>query len=279
MIELKKLTKYYGRARGVTDLDLTIKKGEVFGFIGPNGAGKSTTIRLLLSLIYPTSGSAYINGWDCFQDSRKIKQILGYVPSEVNYYEDMKVNDLLQFSGRFYGRDCTERIIELSDRLGLDRTRKINALSYGNRKKAAIVQALLHDPQVLIFDEPTGGLDPLVQNEFFEILKEEQKKGTTILFSSHVLSEVQKVCDRVAIVKDGKILKTEQIETLRKNKFRQVQIFYNENSNPVSYLYTGEITALLTKLAVEKGIENVSIEEPPLEDIFMHYYSEGSCSL
>jgi len=291
MIEIKKLSKYYGKSRGIIDLDLKVEQGEVFGFIGPNGAGKSTTIRLLLSLIYPTSGTAYINGMDCIHESKKLKHILGYVPSEVNYYDDMKVIDLFHYSSKFYNKDCAARIENISGRLGLDTTKKINDLSYGNKKKVAIVQALLHEPEVLIFDEPTSGLDPLIQNEFFEILKEEKKKGTTILFSSHILSEVQKVCDRVAIIKDGKILNIEQIETLRKNKFRQVEIYYNgnisigeyqtmkiknlsETENTLSFLYTGNIHQLLIKLAEEKGIENISIEEPSLEDIFIHYYSE-----
>lgn len=291
MIETKNLTKYYGKARGITDLSLKIDKGEIFGFIGPNGAGKSTTIRLLLSLIHASSGTATISGMDCFQDGKKIKEILGYVPSEVNYYDDMKVSDLFNYSSKFYKKDCSEQINKLTSRLGLDTTKKISALSYGNKKKVAIIQALLHSPKVLIFDEPTSGLDPLVQNEFFEILREEKSKGTTILFSSHVLSEVQKVCDRIAIIKDGKIMKIEQIDTLRKNKFRQVEIHYKDmtnialykdikiknssvTGNSFSFLYTGEIHELLSKLAEDTKIENISIIEPPLEEIFIHYYSE-----
>jgi ABC-2 type transport system ATP-binding protein len=294
MIEAKKLTKYYGKSRGVIDLDLKIQEGEIFGFIGPNGAGKSTTIRLLLSLIHPSSGNASIANLDCFQDSKKIKTILGYVPSEVNYYDEMKVEELFKYSSRFYKKDCSSRYTSLSKRLGLDISKKINALSYGNKKKVAIVQALLHEPKVLIFDEPTGGLDPLVQNEFFEILKEERAKGTTILFSSHILSEVQKVCDRIAIIKNGEILKIEQVESLRKNKFRQVEIYYKENDshhnfhedmsiknlsekgNIVTFLYTGDIHDLFSKLTEDRNIENISITEPSLEDVFMHYYVEGS---
>lgn len=294
MIETKKLTKYYGKSRGIIALDLKIKEGEIFGFIGPNGAGKSTTIRLLLSLIHPSSGNASIANMDCFQDSKKIKKILGYVPSEVNYYDEMKVVELFKYSSRFYKKECSVRFNTLSKRLGLDINKKINALSYGNKKKVAIVQALLHEPKVLIFDEPTSGLDPLVQNEFFEILKEEKAKGTTILFSSHILSEVQKVCDRVAIIKNGKILKIEQIEFLRNNKFRQVELYYKEknnnykiyenmsiknladNGNSVTFLYTGDIHELFAKLSKDINIENISITEPPLEDVFMHYYIDRS---
>lgn len=292
MIEIRHLTKYYGKSRGIIDLNLSIEKGEIFGFIGPNGAGKSTTIRLLLSLIYPTNGTALINGMDCFRDSKSIKRILGYVPAEVNYYGDMKVIDLLLYSSRFYGEPQVEKIASLSKRLGLDTSKKINALSYGNKKKVAIVQALLHEPEVLIFDEPTSGLDPLVQNTFFEILKEEKNKGTTIMFSSHVLSEVQKICDRIAIIKEGKLLKIEQVDLLKKNRFRQVQVYYRNSvkhnsyedlqlknltitDNTISFIYTGEIQTLLDRLSKDKEIDNVSVEEPALEDIFIHYYSDG----
>lgn len=292
MIELKNLTKYYGKVRGVTDINLHIKGGEIFGFIGPNGAGKSTTIRLLLSLIRPTSGKAMINGMDCRIDSKKIKKILGYVPSEVNYYDDMKVIDLFRYSTRFYNKNCDERAEMLSKRLTLDMNKKIDSLSFGNKKKVAIIQAILHEPKILILDEPTSGLDPLVQNTFFDILEEERKKGVTILFSSHILSEVQRLCDRIAIIKDGKIIKIEAIESLRKNKYRQVELdFINEASvsdislagvsnltrtgKTVRFLYGGEIKLLLETL-VSNEIENVSIEEPSLEEIFMHYYMEGS---
>ena len=230
---------------------------------------------------------------DCFKDSKNIKKILGYVPSEVNYYDDMKVIDLFDYSSRFYKKDCSDRSLELSKRLGLDITKKINALSYGNKKKVAIIQALLHSPKVLIFDEPTSGLDPLIQNEFFEILKEEKKRGTTILFSSHVLNEVQKVCDRVAIIKEGKILTIEQIESLRKNQFRQVEISFKktnthtsyenmavkilcENENTISFLHAGNIHDLLSALEKDNNLENVSITEPSLEDVFLHYYVERS---
>lgn len=293
MIETKKLNKYYGESRGIIDIDLKIKKGEIFGFIGPNGAGKSTTIRLLLALIHPTSGTATINDMDCFNESKQIKQILGYVPSEVNYYNGLKVMDLFNYSSRFYRKNCSVRISKLSERLGLDLTKKINALSYGNKKKVAIIQALIHEPKVLIFDEPTSGLDPLIQSNFFEILEEEKALGTTILFSSHVLSEVQKVCDRIAIIKEGRILKIEQIESLRQNQFRNIEISFKENTerslyqelqiknvsetgNTLSLLYTGDIHELLSILAKDRNIENISIEEPSLEEIFMHYYSERS---
>ena len=211
-IQTRKLTKYYGRARGIIDVDLDIREGEIFGFIGPNGAGKSTTIRTLLNFIFPTSGTASIFGMDCFRDSSRIKKENGYLPSEVNYYDDMNVSDLLDYSASFYGKDCSGRIKELAGIFEVEVNRKIEDLSTGNRKKVAIVQALLHEPRLLILDEPTGGLDPLMQNRFFDVLKDENSKGVTIFFSSHILSEVQKMCDRVAIIREGRILRVERIQ-------------------------------------------------------------------
>jgi len=292
MINIQQLTKYYGKSRGIIDVDLQVDNGEIFGFIGPNGAGKSTTIRILLALLHPSSGKATINGLDCLKDSFQIKRIIGYVPSEVNFYDDMKVNELFQYSARFYGKDCSHRANELADRLSLDTNKKISSLSFGNKKKVSIIQALIHEPELLIFDEPTSGLDPLMQNTFFEILIEEKKKGTTVFFSSHILSEVQRLCDRIAIIKDGRIIKTETIESLRKNKFRQVQLDFVSNTpipeislngisnytqmgKSIRFLYGGYIKPLL-KFLSENDIENVSIEEPQLEEVFMHYYMEGS---
>lgn len=292
MIETKELTKFYGKVKGISELNLTVHTGEIFGFIGPNGAGKSTIIRLMLSLIFPTSGSVWIDGKDCYKDSRAIKEILGYVPSEVHYYEDMKVYELFDYSSKFYKKDCSVKYRQLAQRLGLNLDKKINALSYGNKKKVAIIQALLHEPKVLIFDEPTSGLDPLVQNEFFDILLDEKAKGTTILFSSHVLSEVQKICDRVGFIKDGELLLIEEVHSLRQNNFRQIELQYGEKSTPpsflelsgtsnflikeknISFLYTGKIQPLLRILSTNMNLENITITEPSLEEIFIHYYEE-----
>jgi len=292
IIEIRNLTKYYGKSRGVVDVSLDIIEGEIFGFIGPNGAGKSTTIRTLLAFIYPTSGSASIFGMDCISEHARIKRDIGYLPAEVNYYDDMKVKDLLHYSSKFYNKDCSRRINELAEIFELDLGRKIDQLSFGNKKKVSVIQALIHEPKLLILDEPTGGLDPLMQNNFFEVLREENKKGTTIFFSSHILSEVQKVCDRVAIIKEGRILKVEDIEKLRSTKYKKVKLeFKNEDSivdinlpgivdsnvknRHMEFLYSGQIDEMIKKLA-EKEIENMWIEEPSLEEIFMHYYGSGS---
>ncbi|MFA6983455.1 MAG: ABC transporter ATP-binding protein, partial [Sedimentibacter sp.] len=194
VIEIQNLTKQYGKHRGIDNVSFSVKEGEIFGFIGPNGAGKSTTIRTLLALIHPTSGSATIFGKDCIKEAPVIAQDIGYLPSETFFYENMKVRDLLSYAATLYKKDCSKRIEELTFRLNLDVTRKIRDLSFGNKKKVGIVAGLLHSPKLLMLDEPTSGLDPLMQQTFFDILREENQKGVTILFSSHILSEVQKMC-------------------------------------------------------------------------------------
>lgn len=289
-IEINKLTKTYGNSRGITDISFTIEEGEIFGFIGPNGAGKSTTIRTLLSLIYPTSGSAKIFGKDCIEFAAEIKKEIGYLPSEVFYYDNMKVIDLLKYSASFYKKDCTKRIKELAEIMDLDVTKKIDDLSLGNKKKVGIVQGLLHDPKLIILDEPTSGLDPLMQQKFFDLLEEQNKKGATILFSSHILSEVQRLCDRVAIIKEGKIVTVEKISTLKENNYKRFKIDTTDaldrnffkmtgvnnievKGNSTSFLFKGNINHVMKKIA-EIEIENLWIEEPDLEEIFMHYYEK-----
>lgn len=287
-IETNNLCKSYGKTRGITDVNLKIGCGEVFGFIGPNGAGKSTTIRTILNFIFPTSGSAKIMGLDCIKESKKIKELIGYLPSEVNYYDDMKISQLLKYSGGFYNKDCSKRTKELCHIFEVDSSKKINELSLGNKKKVGIIQALLHEPKLIILDEPTSGLDPLMQKTFFEVLKEENKKGTSIFFSSHILSEVQEMCHKVAIIKEGKILKTEEISKLRDDQFKKIMIiFNNENLDinipgaintvklgaSIKFLYNGNINDLIDTLHKNK-VKNLMIEEPSLEEIFMHYYAK-----
>lgn len=290
VIEINNLTKMYGKARGIENVSFDVKEGEIFGFIGPNGAGKSTTIRTLLSLIYPTSGSATIFGKDIITAAPEIKKDIGYLPSEVFYYDNMKVMDLLKYSASFYKKDCTKRIKELADIMELDLTKKIDDLSLGNKKKVGIVQGLLHEPKLIILDEPTSGLDPLMQQKFFDLLEKENKKGATILFSSHILSEVQRLCDRVAIIKDGRIVTVEKISTLKENTYKKFKIesksgidknlFDLEGVNQleqeggtISFLFRGNINSIMKKIA-EIEIANLWVEEPDLEEIFMHYYEK-----
>lgn len=287
-IEINSLTKYYGKARGIEDVTFNVKEGEIFGFIGPNGAGKSTTIRTLLSLIYPTNGSAKIFGMDCVKDAAKIKMNIGYLPSEIFYYDGMKVKDLLNYSASFYKKDCSKRIKELAKVMELDLNRKIDDLSLGNKKKVGIVQGLLHEPKLIILDEPTSGLDPLMQQKFFQLLKEENEKGATILFSSHILSEVQRLCTRLAIIKEGKIIKIEDMSSINENNYKKFKIeavsniqknyFKTEGvtnleieGNEASFLYKGDLNTIMQKVS-ELKLENISIVEPDLEEIFLHYY-------
>jgi ABC-2 type transport system ATP-binding protein len=290
VIEIKNLTKNYGSSRGITDVSFNVEEGEIFGFIGPNGAGKSTTIRTLLSLIHPTSGSATIFGKDSLKCAPEIAKEIGYLPSEVFYYDKMKVIDLLKYSASFYKKDCSKRIEELAEIMDLDLNKKIDDLSFGNKKKVGIVQGLLHEPKLIILDEPTSGLDPLMQQKFFDLLKEENKKGTTILFSSHILSEVQKLCDRVAIIKEGKIITVEKISTLKENNHKKIKIetinnidknYFNiegvsnleVKDNTVSFLFRGNINLIMKKLSSIE-LSNLWIDEPDLEEIFMHYYEK-----
>lgn len=287
MIKLEALTKYYKkRSRGILDVSLEIKQGEIFGFIGPNGAGKSTTVRTLLNLIFPTSGLAKVSGLDVVEDTIEIRKMVGYIPSDVSFYEDMYVKDFIEYACSFHGQIDHEFIDELIDKLELEVNRKIENLSFGNKKKVAIIAALATHPKILILDEPTSGLDPLMQNIFFQLLETEKKKGTTIFFSSHNLSEVQRICDRVGIIKEGRLIKVENIEDILKTRAKKVRIKTQDTfkvtddmvnvervNGFVSFVFTGEMK-ILVKLLSEISIEDVSITEPPLEEIFMHYYEK-----
>ena len=287
IIEVSNLTKYYGKARGIVDVSFSEEEGEIFGFIGPNGAGKSTTIRLLLSLIHPTSGSAAVFGKDVVAHGPEIRRDIGYLPSEVYYYEGMKVIDLLKYSASFYDCDCTQRMHELSETMELEMNRRISDLSYGNKKKVGIVQGLLHSPKLLFLDEPTAGLDPLMQRKFFNLIREENARGVTIFFSSHILGEVQRLCTRVGIIREGSIVEISNIRALQQNNYKKVRVTAEgltsapfdlpgltnvqaENST-VSFFFKGDINAVLQKIS---GIQvaDITIEEPTLEEIFMHYY-------
>ena len=287
VIEVINLTKYYGKSRGIVDVSFKEEEGEIFGFIGPNGAGKSTTIRLLLSLIHPTSGTATIFGKNVLTHGPEIRRDIGYLPSEVFYYEGMKVVDLLKYSASFYDHDCTQRMQELSEIMELEMNRRISDLSFGNKKKVGIVQGLLHSPKLLFLDEPTSGLDPLMQRKFFELVRQENARGVTVFFSSHILGEVQRLCNRVGIIREGKIVEISDIRTLQQNNYKKVHVTA-EGLTPAtfnlpgvtnvqmengasSFFFKGDINAVLQKLG---GIQvsDVTIEEPTLEEIFMHYY-------
>lgn len=285
-IETSGLTKIYGKARGITDVNLTVPEGDFLGFIGPNGAGKSTTIRILLGLIAPTGGTARIFGEDVRGKRTELLARIGYMPSEAYFYRGMKAREVLEYSAGLRKKDCTREARRLCDRLGLDVNKRVDQLSLGNRKKVSIVCALQHEPELCILDEPTSGLDPLIQREFYGILAERNKAGTTIFLSSHVLSEIQKYCKHAAVIREGRILACDSIENLGHANAKEVTLSgvtappmlegmrnVKTEADTVSFLYSGETQKLLNALA-QLNVADVMITEPDLEEIFMHYYKE-----
>ena len=285
-IQTQALTKFYGKARGIRELTLTVEQGEFFGFIGPNGAGKSTTIRCLLGLITPTSGSARVLGLDIGTDRKEILARIGYLPSEAVFYRGMRVREVLKLSADLRGKNCTREAEALCERLQLDTGKKVEELSFGNRKKVGIVCALQHRPELLILDEPTSGLDPLMQREFFSILQERNREGATVFLSSHILSEIQRNCTRAAIIREGTLLACGSVEELARTNARrvtlrgsaEVQVLSGirdcqQTEEGLSFLYSGDMQLLLNALAGGK-VEDLTIAEPDLEEVFLHYYEK-----
>lgn len=286
-IQLSNLTKYYGKSRGILNLNLDVKEGEFFGFIGPNGAGKSTTIRTLLGLITPSSGQAKIFDETIRRRNPQIRSHIGYLPSEAVFYRGMKVKDLLKLSADLHHKDCSAEREILCRRLQLDVNRKVDELSFGNRKKVAIVSALQHQPKLLILDEPTSGLDPLMQREFFHIIRERNEQGATVFLSSHVLSKIQRNCTRAAIIREGRIIACDRVEALSKTNAKRISVQgqvsldsleeirdLKENDGIFSFLYGGDIHRLLETLSAGT-ITDLSISDPDLDEIFLHYYENG----
>ena len=283
-IETFDLTKYYGETRGIEKVTLSVDEGEFFGFIGPNGAGKSTLIRTLIGLISPTSGRAEIFGRDIVASKLENLREIGYLPSETSFWNGMKVGDVLKFVANMRGVDCTDEAKRLAERLDLDLERKVDELSLGNRKKVGIVCALQHKPRLYILDEPTSGLDPLMQQEFFNVLKERNKEGATIFLSSHVLSEIKKYCSTAAIIREGSILLSDSVENLGHTGVKKVSVKgidtlpalegisdERREDERISFLYSGEVHELLSALSVLE-ISDVNITDPELDEIFMNYY-------
>lgn len=286
ILEIINLKKYYGKIRGVEDVTLKINSGEVYGFIGPNGAGKSTTIRTILNLINKTSGEIYINGEKSTKDNLRQKEIIGYLPSEISLYDDLTVKEIIDYHESFYKKDLSKRRKRLVKLLKLDESKKIEDLSLGNTKKLGIILAFLHEPQILILDEPTSGLDPIMQNVFYDLLLEEKNKGTTILYSTHILSEVSKICDRIGIIKDGKIIKEDTVENIEKNNITYLTIdseeiseikkdlnlkIISEHNNTTKFINNLTPDDLIKKISKYK-INKILIEEVSIEDLFMEYY-------
>ena len=285
VLEINNLTKHYGKVKGIENLSLSLNEGEIFGLIGPNGAGKSTTIRTILNLINKTSGIVYINGKEFNKDDIETKKLIGYLPSEVSLYEDLTVKEMIDYHESYY-TTSKKRRSELIKILKLDETKKIEDLSFGNLKKLGIVLAFLHEPKILILDEPTSGLDPIMQQEFFKLLLEEKKKNTTIIYSTHILSEVSKICDRVGIIRNGELIKVEKIDDLSKKSLIFVTItseqskeivkdlkvnIVSEDGNTIKFGNNLQHDELIKRLSKYK-IDRILIEEATLEDMFLHYY-------
>ena len=286
-METRALTKYYGKARGVIGLDLSVGEGEFFGFIGPNGAGKSTTIRCLLGLIRPTSGEASVLGHSIAGDRRALLRQVGYLPSEAMFYPDMRVREVIRYSAQLRGQDCAKEAAALCERLQVQTDKRVEELSLGNRKKVAIVCAMQHRPRLYVLDEPTSGLDPLMQREFFALLRERHAQGATVFLSSHVLSEIQRHCTRAAIIREGRLIACDQVEALAQTGARRVTLHgvcdvpglagmkdVQASAEGVSFLYSGEMNALIRALS-QLDVRDMTVAEPELEEVFMHYYEEG----
>jgi len=292
IINTTKLTKYYGKQLGISEVDLAVNRSEVFGYLGPNGAGKTTTIRTLLDFIRPSGGSAAIFGLDARQSSVAIHRRIGYLNGELSLYDDMTGEDLLRYLGNLRGGLDWKYVQELAARFQCDLPRRIQGLSLGNKQKLGLLQAFMHKPELLILDEPTNGLDPLMQHEFYDLLTETKKEGCTIFLSSHILPEVEKVCDRVGIIRQGKLITVETIESLKSHSIRQLDIHFAApvpkekfinipgvrdivvEDNLLTCTVVGSLDALV-KAAARFEVANIISHEPSLEDIFMTYYSEG----
>ncbi len=284
------LTKLYGPVTGIEDLDLEVHEGEVFGFLGPNGAGKTTTIRLLLGLLRPTRGRADIFGLDSKRDSLEVRRRVGYISGEVSLFESMRGQELLDLLGSFSGGSSREK--ELAERLQLDLSRPIRAYSRGMKQKLAIIQALSHSPDLLILDEPTTGLDPLVQQEFYNMMKETKQEGKTVFLSSHFLHEVERVCDRIGIVRDGRLVDIEEVSVLKRKKVRRLELQLTRDVTPQDLALDGaeviRIDGTRAELAVHGNLRNLLIHlaalpvedfvfpEASLEETFMRFYDTES---
>lgn len=270
-IRIANLTKTYGKNRGVTNLSLEVEEGDIFGFLGPNGAGKSTTIRSILGLIKFGEGRVEIFGKDVKENQTEVLKEIGYMPSEAMFYPSMKVEEVIRFAADMRGKDCKKEAEMLCERLAVDTKKKMEELSLGNRKKVSIVCAMQHRPRLFIFDEPTSGLDPLMQAEFFKLILEYNRQGTTCFLSSHVLSEIKKYCWNAAIIREGKLIRTDTVENLTKTNAKRIRMV--KDGVEENFVYKGNLNELFAGLAGH-NIEDIVIEEPELEEIFMHYYEE-----
>ncbi len=272
ILEIANLTKTYGKNRGVTDVSFTVERGDIFGFLGPNGAGKSTTIRSMLGMIRPDSGSIRIFGKDSRKEREEILKDIGYMPSEAVFYDSMTVREVIRFAADMRGMDCSKEAEKLCERLRMEPGKKIRELSLGNRKKVSIVCAMQHRPALFVFDEPTSGLDPLMQAVFFELIEEYVAEGATCLLSTHVLSEAKNHCRHLGIMKEGRLIAGGETEKLTHTNAKRVR--GTVDGEKKDYLYSGSTNGLIRELA-GKDVRDIVIEEPTLDEIFMEYYRES----
>ena len=288
VIEIRQLTKDYGNNRGIFDVSLSVKKGEVFGFLGPNGAGKSTTIRHLMGFIQADQGSCQINGLDCLRDHARIQQALGYLPGEIAFMDDMTGLEFIKFMAKMKGMTDLTKAYELMEHFELNPQGKIKKMSKGMKQKIGIICAFMHDPELLILDEPSSGLDPLMQNRFIELVLEEKQRGKTIFMSSHIFEEIERTCDRTAMIKDGRLISIEELQTLKASKHKTYQItfatqelveqFMDEGfeckqveSNVIKVVPRNNLNYLLATLS-RYDIIDLDITKPTLEELFLHFY-------
>lgn len=291
VIQIKNLTKDYGNSKGVFDLTFEIPKGEVFGFLGPNGAGKTTTIRHLLGFLNADKGECFINGKDCRQFPAEIQKELGYLPGEIAFFDEMTGTEFLKFIAQMRGMKDFTKMNQLIEMFELDAKGRLKKMSKGMKQKIGIVCAFMHNPQVLILDEPTSGLDPLMQSKFVELISQEKKAGKTILMSSHSFEEVEKTCDRVGIIKDGKLVAVEEISALKASQRRTFVITLNSDEeaiafskedittskihkNRVTVVIQGDLKPLISAMA-KHNVTGIDVTTQSLEELFMHFYSKN----
>lgn len=289
-LAVSSLTKYYGKQQGIIDLTLEVSSGEIFGFLGPNGSGKTTCIRILMGYIRPTSGTASVLGLDTVKQSVRIRRRVGYLPGDVSLYGHLNGTEHLQMVQGIRGKLPRHKVKDLIERLEINMDRKIRQCSKGMRQKVALLLAMAHDPEILIFDEPTSGLDPLMQQTLLDYLKEEQERGKTVFFSSHNLSEVEAICDRVAIIKEGKLLVVNKVHEIAHHKQKYVSIFYNEDikidlsglsdieivreyKGRLNLVVKGDINELIRRLSNYQLLD-VTISEPSLEQVFLKFFGK-----
>ena len=272
VIEINGLTKRYGKSRGVEDVSFSVEEGIIYGFLGPNGAGKSTTIRSMLGMLQYEKGTIHLFRKDTKRDLESILAEVGYMPSEAMFYPTMRVSEVIRLAADIRKKDCREEAKKLCDRLQVDTRKRIDELSLGNRKKVSIVCAMQHRPKLFVFDEPTSGLDPLMQTEFFELIKEYVTEGASCFLSTHVLSEVKKYCQKVAIMKEGHLLFKDSVENMTKSATKHIRLV--RNGVEEEFTFDGDLQQLFAGL-VEQKVDDILIEEPSLDEIFMQYYKRG----